>query len=249
MRKNQDQFHLEKMAKVLRVSRSGYYKNISACPPRKAKESQKLLTMIQFIFGKHRGKYGCPRIYHELRKQGLTISKYRVEHIMKTHGIQAVKRRKKPKTTTPKRSGVDLVNRDFKADHPNQKWRSDISYLPLKTGFAYLAAILDMYSRKIVGFSVENHMQQELVMQALERALCRRNPKHGMICHTDRGSQYTAKQVEALLREHQIRSSKGLNAYDNAVMESFFSRLKAELLPNRHRFESINEAKQEIFKL
>lgn len=246
MREHRGIFHVEKMAKALNISRSGYYRFLQR--PKKT-EDQALLAQIKTIFHENKGRYGAPRIHAELMKRNIQISRYQVEKLMRKNRLEAACKKKRIKTTTPsKKSGQDLVQRDFTAKNPNEKWCSDISYLPTKQGFVYLAVILDLYSRKVVGACVLEHMEHSLILKALNQAIRRYGSKAGMIFHSDRGSQYVAFAVEELLKRHAMHISKGKEAYDNAAMESFFSTLKRELMKDRKSFENLEEAQKEVFE-
>lgn len=245
MRGHQSNFCIEKMAEILQVSRSGYYQFLQR-PKRAIDES--LLTKIETIFHENKGRYGAPRIHAELKKQNIKSSRYQVEKLMRMHNLSSTRKKKRVKTTIPLKNGKDLIKRDFKAEKPNQKWCSDISYLPTKKGFVYLAVILDLYSRKVVGACVLEHMEQSLILQALKQAMSRYGSGKGMIFHSDRGGQYYAAAVEELLKRHAVHMSKGKVCYDNAVMESFFSTLKKELMRDKNQFKNLQEAQLEVFE-
>lgn len=148
MRRHQSNFRIEKMAEILQFSRSGYYQFLQR-PKRTIDEV--FLKKIKTIFNENKGRYGAPRIHEELKKQNIKSSRYQVEKLMRMHNLSSDRRKKRVKTTRPLKNGKDLIKRDFKAEKPNQKWCSDISYLPTRKGFVYLAVILDLYSRKVVG--------------------------------------------------------------------------------------------------
>ena len=245
MRGHQSNFWIEKMAEILQVSRSGYYQFLQR-PKRAIEES--LLTKIKTIFHENKGRYGAPRIHAELKKQNIKSSRYQVEKLMRMHNLSSTRKKKRVKTTIPLKNGKDLIKRDFKAEKPNQKWCSDISYLPTKKGFVYLAVILDLYSRKVVGGCVLEHMEQSLILQALKQAMSRYGSGKGMILHSDRGGQYYAAAVEELLKRYAVHMSKGKVCYDNAVMESFFSTLKKELMRDKNQFKNLQEAQLEVFE-
>jgi transposase InsO family protein len=245
MRDQQSNFRIEKMAEILQVSRSGYYQFLQR--PKRAIDED-FLTKIKTIFHENKGRYGAPRIHAELKKQNIKSSRYQVEKLMRMNNLSSDRKKKRVKTTIPLKNGKDLIKRDFTAEKPNQKWCSDISYLPTRNGFVYLAVILDLYSRKVVGACVLEHMEQSLILQALNQAMSRYGSEKGMIFHSDRGGQYYAAAVEDLLKKYAVHMSKGKVCYDNAVMESFFSTLKKELMRDKNQFEDLQEAQLEVFE-
>lgn len=245
MKAHQPIFSIKKMAKILHVSRSGYYHFLQK--PKKT-ENLELLTQIKAIFHEHKGRYGAPRVHAQLKKQNICISRYQVEKLMRKAKLNADSKKKKVKTTLPSSSGQDLIQRNFTAKSPYEKWCSDISYLPTKKGFVYLAVILDLYSRKVVGACVLNHMEHTLVLKALESAIKRYGYKEGMVFHSDRGSQFIACAVKQLLHKYAIHTSRGKVAYDNAAMESFFSSLKKELMRGKKKFEDLEDAQMQVFE-
>lgn len=245
MKSNQSKFSIEKMAKILRISRSGYYRFLHRS---KKNENLELLDHIKSIFNEHKGRYGAPRVHAQLKKQNIHVSRYQVEKHMRNARLNANCKKKRVKTKACSSSGQDLIQRDFTAKYPCERWCSDISYLPTKKGFVYLAVILDLYSRKIVSSCVLSHMEHTLVLQALESAVKRYGYKEGMIFHSDRGSQFVAKAVKQLLDKYAIHRSQGKVAYDNAAMESFFSTLKKELMKGKKKFENLEDAQTQVFE-
>lgn len=246
MKAHQREFTAWKMAEILNVSRSGYYCFLQR-PKRPIKEG--LAKEIETIFHANKGRYGAPRIHAELKKQQIFCSRYEVEKLMKVKGLSGdYKKKKRVKTTIRTTTENDLIKREFTAERPGQKWCSDITYLPIKHGFVYLAAILDLYSRKVVGACVLEHMEQSLILKALGQALSRYEPEQGVIFHSDRGGQYIAEAVQELLRKHAMHSSRGKVCYDNAAMESFFSSLKRELMRGKKEFEDLAQAQLEVFE-
>jgi putative transposase len=241
MRSHRKEFSVEKMAEILNVSRSGFYR------PLKSLEKPYDDDICK-IFKEHKGRYGSPRVHAELKRQGIGCSRYQVEKRMKILGLYSGKKKRKPKTTIGTISGKDLLKRDFIAQKPNEKWCADITYIPLKGIFVYLSVILDLYARKIVGWSLKDHMEQGLVLETLEKALKKRSFSGVLIFHSDRGSQYRANSVQKLLVKRGIKISHGLSAYDNAAMESFFGSLKAELMPEGKGFNTQEEAKLKVFE-
>lgn len=218
MRTHQSEFSVEKMAAMFKVSRSGFYR------PDQAKSYDLLDKEIISLFTQHKGRYGSPRIHAELKKQGVFCSQYVVEKRMRVLGLYSGKKKRRPKTTVPaKESSKDLLHRDFTATEPNENWCGDISYLPVKGGFVYLSVILDLYARKIVAWVILDHMEQELVLQTLDKILNNQHFGGKLLSHADRGSQYSAHAVQDFLSARGLVSSQGLCAYDNAVMEFFLA--------------------------
>ena len=199
-------------------------------PSRREMANQELTAAIQTTFTKSRGTYGSPRIHAELKSTGMVCSLNRVARLMRKEGIQARRRKQYKITTTNSRHSHPIapntLNRQFWAEGPNQKWVGDITYIATKEGWLYFAAILDIYSRKVIGWSMDKHMEQELVASALQMATAQRRPGTGVLHHTDRGSQYAANDYQKLLNSHKMTvsmSRKG-DCYDNSMMESFFRR-------------------------
>lgn len=196
--------------------------------------NQQLTAAIQTTFQQSRGTYGAPRIHAELKSHGMECSRNRVARLMRKAGIQARRRRNYKVTTTLSKHNYPVapntLNRQFWASGPNEKWVGDITYIATKEGWLYLAAMVDIYSRKVVGWAMDKHMEQELVASALQMATTQRRPDRDVLHHSDRGSQYAAHDYQQLLSAHKMTvsmSRKG-DCYDNALMESFFSTLKAE---------------------
>jgi putative transposase len=251
MSANQACFPIATMARVLGVSKAGYYAWRHRPPSAHAQADAVLLERIRAAHAASRATYGAPRLHAALRADGERHSRKRIERLMREAGlVGASHRRGGPKTTRrdqDARPAPDLVDRDFTASGPNRLWVSDITFIPSATGFLYLAVVLDAWSRKIVGWSMANHLRTELVLAALEMALGQRRPRD-VIHHSDQGSQYTSLAFGKRCREAGVRPSMGSvgDAYDNAMAESFFSSLEAELLV-RQRFASQAEAKMACF--
>jgi len=227
-------FAAEKMCKALKVSRSGYYRWRKCGVSRRTSENRRLVFEIERISSKSRWTYGSPRVTAELRARGLSCGKNRVARLMRENGITAKTKRRYRKTTNSQHKlpiAKDLLFRDFSSPAPNRKWSSDITYLRTHEGWLYLAAIMDIYSRKIVGWSLSSSLHTEISVSALAKALQNRKPAPKLIFHSDRGIQFASESFRNLLSEHgivQSMSHKG-DCYDNAIMESFFSTLKAEI--------------------
>jgi putative transposase len=223
------------LCRVLRVSRSGYYDWKTRLPSKRAKENTSLTEKIREIHARSRGTYGYPRVHAELKALGVRCSRGRVARLMRKDGLRGCLRGRRRRHTTRQDPlaipAPDLVKRNFAAPAPNRLWTADITYLHTDEGFLYLAFILDVYSRRVVGWSMASHLRSELVADALQMALHRRNPSIGLIHHSDRGAQYTALSFGKRLEEAGIVPSMGRagSALDNAISESFVSTLKSEI--------------------
>lgn len=244
-------FEVRKMCRVLGVSRSGYYAYLRRGLNRRHEENRNLLTKISEVWNLSRKLYGSPRITAELRAQGIRCGENRIARIMRENGIASLIRKRYKVTTNSDHKlpvAEDLVRRDFTATAPNRLWVSDITYIWTWEGWMYLAAIMDVYNREIVGWTLYKRLTKELVANALLKALEKREPEPGLIFHSDRGSQYASHRVRRILNAWQVdqsMSSKG-DCFDNAIMESFFSSLKKELVHLR-TFHSRAQAKICVF--
>lgn len=243
---------IEDMARILGVSRSGYYQFCRRSPSKRQLENEVLLGEIQRVFQRSRETYGSPRIHAELKEQGQRCSRPRVARLMKKTGIAAKMRRLFRTTTTPsyrRAAAPNLLEQDFTAVAPNQKWVADVTYIRTMEGWLYLAVVLDLYSRKVVGLAMDKSLHTELVLKALEQALQRRQPTEGLQHHSDRGCQYTSSAFQALLAKNKVvcsMSGTG-NCYDNAVAESFFHTLKTEWI-YFERYDNREQARRSIFE-
>ena len=238
------------MCRVLEVSRSGYYEWLKRAPSGRSKANAALLETIQTIHAESDGTYGAPRIHADLPAKGVSASLNRVARVMREAGVRGVSRRKWAKTTlrdNDARPAPDLLERDFTATGPDQVWVADITYILTSSGFLYLAIVLDVWSRRIVGWAMESHLRTELVLKALDMAAWRRKPS-GVIHHSDQGTQYTALAFGRRCEELGVRPSMGSvgDAYDNAMAESFFATLECELI-ERRRFRTRAEATMAVF--
>jgi putative transposase len=228
------EFRVERMCRVLGVGRSGYYAWRSRPTSLRAEVDEGLLVKIREEYRISRGTYGSPRIHAALHKQGVPCGRKRVARLMRLHKLTGQKRRKcHPVTTQRDRKAMpapNLLNQDFLASAPNQKWVSDITYIETAEGWLYLASILDLFSRKVVGWAMADHMETSLVEDALKMALLQRQPDAGLLHHSDQGRQYTSIAYQSCLSTSlcQVSMSRVGNCYDNAVMESFFGTLKSE---------------------
>jgi putative transposase len=239
------------MCRVLEVSASGYYAWLEREPSVRATSDAALLERIRAIHTKSRGTYGMPRVHAELKAEGTHVSRKRVTRLMRAAGLAGASRRKGCWTTRRDRDArpaPDLVERKFVADGPDRLWVADITYVPTWAGFLFLAVVLDAFSRRIVGWAMANHLRTELVLEALNMAVGRRQPITDVIHHSDQGCQYTSIEFGARCREAGVRPSMGSvgDAYDNALCESFFATLECELL-DRHRFPAQIEARMAVF--
>lgn len=237
---------------MLGVSRSGYYQFINREPSQRHQEQERLMAKIKAIHKQSRDTYGSPRIHAELKDQGESCSRQRVARIMRKAGI-AAKMVKKFKVTTQVDTKAtpapNLLKQDFTALRPNERWVADITYVWTLQGWLYVACVLDLFSRKIVGLAMSDRMKEDLVIAALRQALKHRRPGKGLIHHSDKGSQYTSSSFQDLLNHHGIKiSMSGTgNCYDNAAMESFFHTLKTEHVYWQH-YQTRQEATQSIFE-
>jgi transposase InsO family protein len=252
MQANVKTWTVEEMARSLGVSRSGYYDYCRRKPSVVQQENEKLLRLIRQIFLQSRQTYGSPRIHAELKAQGFSVSRVRVARLMKKAGLIAKMRRLFKKTTRVDEKELPAPNRlqqEFTAAVPNETWVADISYIRTMEGWLYIAVILDLFSRKVVGLSMSDSLQTMLVMDALKQALQRRQLRQDVQHHSDRGCQYTSEIFQKLLTENNIicsMSSTG-NCFDNAVAESFFHTLKTECVYHE-RYETREQAMQSIFE-
>ncbi len=239
------------MCRVLQVSRGGYYAWRTRPQSSRARTDRKLLIEIQAAHKASRRAYGSPRVYRELREGGHNAGRHRIARLMRESGLRGQRRRRFRITTQSKHTHAVAPNhlqRQFCVAAPDQAWVSDITYVWTSQGWLYLCVILDLYSRRVVGWAMDRRMDQALTLRALNMALCARTPKPGLIHHSDRGSQYAAQQYRRQLAAHGIvcsMSAKG-DCWDNAVAESFFATLKVELVHERV-FATRGQARREIF--
>ncbi len=246
-----DEFPVRRMCNELNVSSSGYYAWCKRPPSAREMANQELYKKIKAVYNDNHGVYGSPRIYRELDAQGVACSENRVARLMRLRGLRA-KQSRRYKTTTKRNKthpvAPNLLKRDFDADKPDQKWLADITYIATQEGWLYLAAILDLYTRRIVGWAMSDRMTSALTVSALNMALQQRRPATGLIHHSDQGSQYTDQTYQALLKGNGIRASmNGVGTwYDNAPMESFFGTLKSEWL-HHYVYHTRNQAKTDTF--
>ena len=245
------QYPVKKLCRMLDVSRSGYYAWQNHRPSQRQEMNDRIAQQIIQIHQESRQTYGSPRIVRALRHQGFRYNRKRIIRLMHLHSIRAKTRRRFKITTrsTSRTSVPDLVRREFSAPAPNRIWTSDITYLWTREGWLYLAVILDLYARRIVGWELGGRLTADLVTSALQRALDGRKPEAGLILHSDRGSQYASQEVKLLAEAYGIRRSMGDtgSCYDNAVTESFFHTFKTELT-HFQSYETRLEARSSIFQ-
>lgn len=238
------------MCRVLGVSPGGYYARQQRPPSARARVDAELSARIAEIHRRSRQTYGAPRIQVELAEQGNRVSIKRVARLMRAAGLRGVSRRNWITTTVRDRDArpaPDLVERNFTALAPNRLWVADITYIPTWAGFLYLAVVLDVFSRRIVGWAMETYLRTELVLKALDMALGQRRPAD-VIHHSDQGCQYTSIAFGKRCEQAGVRPSMGSvgDCFDNAMCESFFATLECELL-DRHRFKTQTEARMAVF--
>jgi putative transposase len=233
--------------RVLQVSRSGYYAHRRAKPSAKSLQER---THVKAAFAASGASYGSRRVMHALRQQGLHIGRYRVRALMREAGLRTSWKRKFVSTTDSRHTlpvAENVLDRQFDVAEPNRAWVSDITYIRTAQGWLYLAVVLDLYSRKVVGWAMSPTMPAGLVMSALTMALQQRRPAPGLVLHSDRGSQYASDEYQALLKQHHVvcsMSRKG-NCWDNSVMERFFLNLKMERVWQR-LYANHDEARRDI---
>ncbi|WP_155084804.1 IS3 family transposase [Piscirickettsia salmonis] len=252
IKENKCVFPVDRVCSILGVSRSGYYSWLKVQPSKRMIENQKLARRIKEIFIESRATYGTRRIRKQLATQEISVSRKRVGRLMKQNQLCCKIKRKFKVTTDSKHRlpiAKNVLDRNFSATGPNQKYVGDITYIRTQQGWLYLAVVIDLFSRKVVGWAMEDHMEASLVNDALLMALWKRKPKAGLIWHSDRGSQYASESHREILKDHQIKQSmsrKG-DCWDNAVSESFFHTLKTELVHHMN-FKNRQEAKSAIFE-
>jgi putative transposase len=249
---HEGEYGVKRMCQTLEVTRSGYYAWRSRPAGVREQANQALAAQIKQEHLSSRQTYGSPRIHAALQRKGVTCGRNRVARLMQLHGIVARKSRKRYPVTTQRQPGAipapNLLRRDFSAPAPNRKWVTDITFIDTAEGWLYLAPVLDLFSRRVVGWAMAEQMQTSLVEDALEMALARRHPAAGWLHHSDQGSQYTSSAYQQfLIDQHcQVSMSRVGNCYDNAAMESFFATLKAECATGQ--FATRSQARTAIFE-
>ena len=249
---HQTVFPVRRMCQVLGVSASGYYAWRRRPVSEREQANLALLRRIQTIHADSQRTYGSPRVHAELVAQGVACNEKRVARLMRLYHLRAKQtKRYRVKTTD---SDHDLpvapnrLNRQFEAEAPNAKWVSDITYIPTREGWLYLATVMDLFSRRIVGWSMAGTLSVSLVERALQMAIDQRRPSAGLLLHSDRGSQYASAECRALLSHYQMVASMSRtgNCYDNAVIESFFGTLKSELV-HHQQYQTRDEGRRSVF--
>jgi transposase InsO family protein len=241
-----------KMCRIIGISRSGYYKWDKEVLSQRDKDNDMLLNRIKNIYDENKGNYGSLRVKKQLDRDGFKCGKNRVARLMSRNNIKARTRKKFKRTTDSKHKypvADNLLKQEFKATSVNQKWVSDITYIYTQEGWLYLSGVMDLCSRKIIGWSMGERITKELTMNALRQAMSRRGITEGVLLHSDRGSQYASYDYTDLLKKNdfiQSMSGKG-NCYDNAVMESFFKTLKMELV-YWEQYATRDAARKSIFE-
>lgn len=245
------QFSVSALCRVMQVSKSGYYAWCKRPPSAREQANQQLTEKIQTLFLENRETYGSPRIYEELKEQHVACSQKRIARLMRLANLKAVLPKRFVVTTDSNHAlpvADNLLDRQFGSETPDTKWSADISYLWTREGWLYLAVVLDLFSRRIVGWAMGTTLERSLVLSALEMAITNRHPAEGLLCHSDQGSQYASGDYQKALSEAGIvcsMSRKG-NCWDNAPTESFFATLKRECV-YRHRFATRSEARTTVF--
>jgi putative transposase len=248
---HQNQYCLGRMCRVLHVSRSGYYAWQARQLSARAQANQRLLVQIRQVHAASRKTYGAPRIQAALQRQGVVCSRKRVAHLMQLHDLRGGRPHRRVHTTQRDPAALPAPNRlnqEFEASAANRKWVADLTYIATTEGWLYLACVLDLYSRQIVGWAMADHMDSALVRDALQMAWQQRHPARGLLHHSDQGSQYTSELYRQCLATYQCQESmsRAGNCYDNAVMESFFASLKAECATQS--FATRAQARRAIFE-
>jgi putative transposase len=234
MAAHEGQFAVKRMCRALNVSRSGYYAWRGRAASPRAQANELLVAQIREEFRASKHTYGSPRIHVALRKKGTRCGRNRVGRLMRRYGIKArITRRRFPRTTQRDPQALpapNLLQQEFCSAAPDRKWVSDITYIDTAEGWLYLAVVMDLYSRRVVGWAMADHTRTPLVQEALEMAWVRREPAPGLLHHSDQGSQYTSQAYQQLLQAHhcEVSMSRVGNCFDNAPIESFFRTLKAE---------------------
>ena len=242
-------FPVRALCELMGVSKSGYYAWCNRHPSKRDLENARLKSEIRVVHAESRGTYGSPRVYQELRKRG-RVGRHRVTRLMAEEGLQGCRPRRFRRTTDSEHDrpvAPKILKRDFQAAGPDQKWVGDITAIWTGEGWLYLAVLIDLFSRKVVGWSMANHMRSELAIAALRMALGRRRSPHDLVHHTDRGSQYASQKYseELFVAGLTPSMSRTGNCWDNAVAESFFATLKKELI-HRYRWPERRDAQNAI---
>ena len=238
---------------ILRVSRSGYYGWRRRAPSASRRRREALAAEIRQVHAESRAVYGAPRVHAELAARGRVCDRKTVAKLMKQQGIRSRSRKRfRPRTTDSNHRrpvAPNVLDREFRPESANRSWAADITYVPTAEGWLYLAAVLDLYSRKVVGWSMSSAIDSRLVVDALEMAVARQRPAAGLLVHSDRGVQYASEHYQRTLARHGLVCSMSRlgNCWDNAPMESFFATLKTELV-HHERYATRDQARQSVFE-
>ena len=252
IRRHESEHAVALMCRVMEVSRSGYYHWRERTPSPRTQARERLDAKVKAAFAAEQGRAGSPRITRRLRDDGVHAGRHQIAQSLKRQGLRAKAARKFKATTNSNHTlpfAPNLLNQDFTATQPNQKWVSDLTYIGTDEGWLYLAVVLDLYSRHVVGWSMSERMTSQLVCDALTMAMFKRHRPKGVIVHSDRGSQYCSHEYQRLIKRHELicsMSKKG-DCYDNAAMESWNHSLKVEAI-HGERFKTRDEAKQHVFE-
>ena len=245
-------FPVQVMCELLGVSRGGYYAWAGRAESARAADDRTLAAEIRAAYEASRGRYGSPRVHAELRARGRRVGRKRVARLMRSMGLAARRRRRFRRTTDSRHAfpiAPNLLERNFTAEAPDRVWLADLTYIWTAQGWLYLAAVLDLYTRRVVGWAMADHLRHELTLAALDMAIVRQRPAPGLVHHADRGVQYAAHGYRARLRRHGMvcsMSRKG-DCWDNAPMESFFATLKGELV-EAAEYDTRDEARADLFQ-
>ena len=247
-----DSYDVNRLCRVVEVSRSGYYRWLGAAASETERRSARIGDEAKRVFEENHGSVGYRKVHEQLVDENVACCRETVRKVLTKQGLHATVGAKFTPATTDSNHDLpiaeNLLNRDFSATRPNQKWASDITYVRTDEGWLYLAVVIDLFSRKIVGWSMADHMRADLVLDAFDMAVAHRRPTEDLVFHSDRGSQYASYAFRdrlAMLNVAQSMSRKG-NCWDNAPAESFFGRLKTEWA-GRHRYRSREEAKRSVY--
>ena len=250
MREHRAEFRLAAMCRVLRVHRSGYYAWLKTPRSARALEDARLLELIRGFWQDSGGAYGSPRIHRDLREAGERCSKHRVARLMRSHRLHALGRARRPRYLggRPATVAPNRLQQQFSATTPDQVWVTDITYIRTHEGWLYLAVVVDLYSRMVIGWSMKPSLARELALDALLMAVWRRHPRHSVVVHSDQGVQYGSDDWVRFCKAHRLELSMSRrgNCYDNAAIESFFSSLKKERVRGR-TYASREQAKADLF--
>jgi len=250
MKDHRTEFRVTTMCRVLGIHRSGFYAWLRTPISQRREENERLVEQIRHFWNESDGVYGSPRIFMDLRENGERCGKNRVARLMREHGITAIAKPKKPtgRYAKPQQASANVLDRQFDHEQLDSAWATDITYIRTWEGWLYLAIVMDLSSRRIIGWSMQRTMHRDLVIQALLSALWRRRPERELIIHSDQGSQYASDDWVRFCEAHSlVRSmSRRGNAYDNAAVESFFASLKKERV-RRRTYRTLAEARADVF--